>query len=70
MDKNYEWFIKADLSSYEGLYVAIAQEKVVANGEDPGKVYEQAKKQFPKEEVVLWRVPSGEAFVFILLNAD
>lgn len=68
-DKNYEWFLKADLSSYQGLYIAIAHEQVVAKGEDPGQVYEQAKTRFPNEETILWKVPVGEAFVFFLFNA-
>ena len=32
MDKNMEWFVRANLSSYEGKYVAIAKESVVTSG--------------------------------------
>ena len=64
MDKNLEWFVKADLSAYEDEYVAIAREKVVAHGHDPQGVYNQAKQKFPQEEVVLWKVPKGDVFVF------
>lgn len=64
MDKNLEWFTKADLSEYEDEYVAIAEEKVVAHGDDPETVYLGAKKKYPDKEVVLWKVPRGDVFIF------
>lgn len=66
MDENLAWFLKADLTKYQGKYVAIAKRRVVTSGRDPGRVYEQAKVKFPKDEVVLWKVPLGEVFVFRL----
>lgn len=64
MGSNYEWFLRADLTAYEGKYVAIAREKVIAFGDSPGDVYERAKADCPGEEVILWRIPVGEAFVY------
>lgn len=64
MDRNLDWFAKADLSQYEDEYVAIAEEKVVAHGDDPEVVYNSAKKTYPDEEVVLWKVPKGDFFIF------
>ncbi len=64
MDKNYEWFLRADLSDYEGKYVAIAHEHVVTSGDDSGTVYETAKQQVPDEEVLLWKVMPSGVFVF------
>lgn len=64
MDKNFEWFIRADLTPYEGKYVAIAHEQVVASGDDPGSVYEAAKKQHPNEEILLWKVMPSGVFIF------
>ncbi|MBI4401654.1 MAG: succinyl-CoA synthetase subunit alpha [Nitrospirae bacterium] len=66
MPKNYEWFLRADLTAYEGHYVAIANETVVASGDDPGEIYERAKALHPGAEVILWKVPIGEAFVFLV----
>lgn len=66
MAGNYEWFLRADLTAYEGKYVAIAGESVVASGDDPGEVYERGKAARPGEEVILWKVPVGETFVFLL----
>lgn len=66
MDKNYEWFLKADFTPYQGKYVAIAHEQVVASGDDPGPVYEAAKQRYPHEEVLLWKVMPSGVFVFRL----
>ena len=67
MDKNFEWFIRADLTSYEGKYVAIAHERVVASGDDPGTIYEAAKAKYPKDEVLLWKVMPAGVFVFRII---
>ena len=65
MDKNYAWFLNADLSQYAGHYVAIAHEQVAASGDDPGVVYETAKRQYPQDEVLLWKVMPSGVFVFL-----
>jgi hypothetical protein len=62
-DVNYEWFLKADLGNYKGLYVAIAEGRVVESGEDPKAVYLKAKEKQPSAEVVLWKVPSEETLI-------
>jgi hypothetical protein len=64
LDKNVEWFVHADLSPYEGEYVAIASQQVAAHGKDPGEVYEEGKKRFPGEKVILWKVMKQGYYVF------
>ncbi len=64
MDKNYGWFLKADLRKYEGKYVAISEKKVISSGTEPSQVYNTAKRKKPKKEVVLWKVPAGNTFIF------
>lgn len=64
VDKNTEWFVQADLSPYEGEYVAIARQQVVAHGKEPGQVYEEAEKRFPDEKVILWKVMKHGYYVF------
>ena len=62
-DVDYEWFLKADLGNYKGLYVAIAEARVVESGEDPKAVYSKAKEKQPFAEVVLWKVPTEETLI-------
>lgn len=62
-DASYEWFLKADLSKFKGMYIAIVDGQVVEHGSDPKEVYEKAKRRFPSKEVVLWKVPREEALI-------
>lgn len=62
-DANYEWFLRADLDSYKGLYVAVAEGRVVEYGEDPKTVYSRAKEKQPAVEVVIWKVPKEEVLI-------
>jgi len=64
MKNNLSWFAKADLKAYKGRYIAIAKGKVVFSGKKPGEVYEKAKARYPRLEVILWKVPEGDAFAF------
>jgi len=64
MDDTFNWFTKADLSLYEDMYVSIVDKEVVCADEDPEIVYNRAKQKYPDKEVVLWKVPQGEAFIF------
>lgn len=64
MDKTFKWFTVADLSKYEDKYVSIVGEEVVSANENPEVVYKNAKQKYPEKEVVIWKVPHGETFIF------
>lgn len=61
---NVEWFIGADFGEYEGEYVAIARQQVIAHGQDPGQVYEEAKRRCAGEKILLWKVMKAGSYVF------
>ncbi len=46
MSKNYDWYVKADISRFAGKWIAIVDQKPVASGIDAKKVYEEAKRNF------------------------
>jgi len=48
---------------FRGKHIAIVDNKVVASGDDPRKVWEAAKKKYPKKQPVLAFVPKEEALV-------
>ena len=48
---------------YEGEYVAIIEDKVIAHGRDARKVYLGAKGKFPKQVIFLGQVPRKEAMI-------
>ncbi|MBC8183532.1 succinyl-CoA synthetase subunit alpha [candidate division KSB1 bacterium] len=64
MDENFAWFTKADLTKYEDKYVCIVNQKVVSANEYPEIAYKYAKKKYPDKEIVIWKVPQGETFIF------
>ena len=64
MDETFNWFTKADLSKYEDKYISIVDKEVVCADDDPEVAYTNAKKKYPGKEVVLWKVPHGENFIF------
>jgi len=64
MDKTFKWFTTADLSKYEDKYISIVGEQVVYADEDPEVAYTEAKKRYPDKEIILWKVPRSETFIF------
>ena len=62
-DKNYEFYINADLSEYAGKWIAIVDGKVVASGDRADKVYDEAKKKYPDEEIDLAKVPTDDLLI-------
>jgi len=60
--KEFEFFVKADLKKYEGKYVVIINDKVVASG-DTAKVWEEVKRKFSDKKPLLAKVPKEEALV-------
>jgi hypoxanthine-guanine phosphoribosyltransferase len=51
---------------YSGKHIAIVDNKVVASGNDPKEVWEEAKKKHPKKKPVLAFVPKEETLVLII----
>ena len=64
--KEFEFYLKADLSKYEGKYVAIVGDEVVASGENAKEVLEEAKKKFPNKKPALAKIPKEGIFIFML----
>lgn len=64
MDKNYQYFMKANIDGYVGKWIAICEEKIVAHGKDAKKVFEEAKQKCPKKRPLITRVPDKETMIF------
>ena len=62
-DKNYVFYINADLSEYAGMWIAIVDGKVVASGENPEDVYMDALKIAGDKEISLAFVPTDELLI-------
>ena len=64
MEQNYEVFMKTDLSSYIGKWIAICNGKMVSSGNNPKQVFEKAKKLCPGYKPLLTKVPEKETMIF------
>ncbi len=62
-DKNYEFYINADLSEYAGKWIAIVDGKVVASGDRADEVYERAKGLYPNKIIAIDKVPENNLMV-------
>jgi glycine betaine/choline ABC-type transport system substrate-binding protein len=51
---------------YSGKHIAIIDKQVVASGNDPKEVWEQAKKKYPKKQPVLAFVPKEDTLVLAI----
>jgi hypothetical protein len=63
---SYEFFLRSLrrlMVRYEGQYVAIVGNSIVAHGKDAKRVYETAKEKFPRERVLIGQVPVREGMV-------
>ena len=64
MSKNYQFFLKANVSPYIGEWIAICKEKVVVHGKDVKKVFKSAREKNPEERPFLARIQNKEAMIF------
>ena len=64
MDQNYQFFMKTNVDKFIGQWIAICNNKIVANGKDVKKVFKEARERYPKERPLLTRVPDKETMIF------
>lgn len=55
---NYAWLINQNLSSYEGLWIAVINQKIVAKGKDAKVLMDKVFNEFPKETPLITLIPS------------
>ena len=63
---NYDYFIKADTSSYKGEWVAISGKKIVSHGKDAQDVYQKAQKITRGGNISLAKIPEEQVLVLKL----
>jgi hypothetical protein len=58
---NYQWYLKNDLRTYAGKWVAIANEKVIAADADLQRLTKEVAQQRPLDDVSFAKVPKQNA---------
>lgn len=59
----FEFFITSPLTRYEGRYVAILGKRIVASGVSAKRVWEVARKKYPKSYPTIAKIPKKEILV-------
>jgi len=65
--KEFEFYVKTDLSGYRGKYIAIIEDKVVSSGDNAKKVLEEAKKKHPGKIATLAKIPREDTLILKLI---
>lgn len=61
--KNYNYFIKTDISAFKGEWLAISRNKIIAHGKDAQKVYMEALKKYDAKSISLAKAPDEQMLV-------
>ncbi|MEK6953930.1 MAG: DUF5678 domain-containing protein [Candidatus Micrarchaeota archaeon] len=64
-DADFEFYLKTDLSKYEGQYVAIAGGRVIAHGDNASEVMNRASRLHPNLIPTLAKLPKDEIFIYL-----
>ncbi len=68
MDKNYDAFMKMNLSPYLGEWIAVCENRIVAHGKKVKDVFYEAKGKCPGNRSFIAKVPGKEAWIFLEYN--
>jgi len=55
---SYEWFLKQDMSNYDGKWVAIIDKEIVASGKDVEKLVLDVKNKYPSKRPLITKIRS------------
>ncbi len=64
MNKNYKYFMKADIDKYVGEWIVICNSRIVSHGKNIKKVFKETKEKCPSERPFLARIPDKETMIF------
>ncbi|MFH0860752.1 MAG: DUF5678 domain-containing protein [Candidatus Altiarchaeota archaeon] len=64
MNKSYNFYMGADLSSHIGEWIAICEDKIVSHGDNAKKVFEKAERLCDNKRILLTKVPEKETMIF------
>lgn len=65
MSEEFEFFVRADLSKYKGLYIAIIGRTVVASGDNAKIVWGKAQKKFPDKTPTIAKIPKDDTLILV-----
>ena len=64
MRSNYDFFMGAELAEHTGKWIAICNNAIVSEGDEPKKVFEEAKNKCKRKKILLTKVPEEATMIF------
>ena len=64
LEKNYAFFMKADLQRHIGEWVAICDQKIVSHGKSAKDVFDEVTRKCPGKRPLFAKVPDKAAMIF------
>ena len=64
LEKEFQFYVNANLHKYEGKYVAIVEDKVVASGDTIPVVLDAARKKTGKEPLIA-KIPGEDTLIMV-----
>lgn len=64
MDKNYDFFMKTDVDSYVGQWIAICDQRIISHDRDVKKVFKEAKEKCPLKTPFIAKIPEKGTMIF------
>ncbi|MEK6835294.1 MAG: DUF5678 domain-containing protein [Nanoarchaeota archaeon] len=64
IEKNYNFYMQADLSKFVGQWIAISDNKIISHDKNLKKVYKESKELLREKKPLLVKVPDKETMIF------
>lgn len=61
---NLEYYMSAKLGSHVGKWIAICDNSILSEGDEPKKVYSEAQKKCGSKRILLTKVPQEGTMIF------
>lgn len=61
--ENHEFFLKSDLGSLSGKWIAIVDKEIAASGDSISEVVKESEKKYPGKKPLIARAPTSKALI-------
>ena len=62
-EESYNYFMRLNLKPYSDEWIAIVNDRVVSHGRNAKAVFNQAKREYPKSNPLITKVPGKMAMI-------
>ncbi len=66
VSRDYDWFVKADMTKYRGNYVIIKDRRVVLSGKNLPRLIARFHSRYPRETPIITKIPRDEVLILVV----